>query len=39
MMTEAILLGLLEGESNSVEWKKTGDPEKIVKTLAAFVNF
>ncbi len=37
-MTEQELQKLLSEESSSVEWKKAGDPEQIVKTLAAFAN-
>jgi ATP-dependent DNA helicase RecG len=37
-MTDQDLQRILAGESNSVEWKAGGDPEKIVKTLAAFAN-
>ena len=37
-MNEQELQRLLASESNSVEWKAGGDPEKIVKTLAAFAN-
>ncbi len=29
---------MLGDESNSLDWKKTGDPEDIVETLAAFAN-
>ena len=32
------LQGILRQETNSVEWKKAGDPEQIVKTLVAFAN-
>lgn len=37
-MTEQELQRILREESNSVEWKTGGDPDKIVKTLAAFAN-
>ena len=37
-MTEQELQRMLLAESNSVEWKAGGDPEKIVKTLTAFTN-
>jgi ATP-dependent DNA helicase RecG len=37
-MTDEELQRILREESNSVDWKATGDPEKIVKTLAAFAN-
>jgi ATP-dependent DNA helicase RecG len=37
-MTTQELQKILEGESNSIEWKAGGDPEKIVKTLTAFAN-
>ena len=37
-MTEKELLGILKEESNSLDWKKGGDPENIVETLAAFAN-
>jgi ATP-dependent DNA helicase RecG len=37
-MTLPELEGLLKDESNAVEWKAGGDPEKIAKTLAAFAN-
>jgi ATP-dependent DNA helicase RecG len=37
-MTRAELERLLQHESNAVEWKATGDPEKIVRTLTAFAN-
>jgi ATP-dependent DNA helicase RecG len=37
-MTDQDLRRILAEESNSVEWKAGGDPEKIVKTLAAFAN-
>ena len=37
-MTDQELQRILREESNSVDWKAGGDPEKIVKTLAAFAN-
>lgn len=37
-MTRSELELLLKTESNTVDWKATGDPEKIVKTLAAYAN-
>lgn len=37
-MTRAELELLLQNESNTVDWKATGDPEKIAKTLAAYAN-
>jgi hypothetical protein len=37
-MTEQELQRFLGEESNSVDWKAGGDPEKIVKTLAAYAN-
>ena len=37
-MTEQELQRILREESNSLDWKASGDPEKIVKTLVAFAN-
>ena len=37
-MTEQELAKVLAEESNSMEWKAGGDPEKIVKTLTAYAN-
>ena len=37
-MTRSELELLLRNESNAVDWKATGDPEKIAKTLAAYAN-
>ena len=37
-MTEHELQQLLHQESNRVDWKRGGDPENIVETLAAFAN-
>jgi len=37
-MTGQELQRILHEESNSVDWKAGGDPEKIVRTLAAFAN-
>lgn len=37
-MTRSDLKLLLRNESNSIDWKANGDPEKIVKTLAAYAN-
>lgn len=37
-MTLEQLQSLLASESNTVDWKATGDPEKIVKTLTAYAN-
>ena len=37
-MTRSELELLLKNESNTVDWKATGDPEKIAKTLAAYAN-
>ena len=37
-MTEQELQPLLIQESNSVDWKATGDPENIVETFVAFAN-
>ncbi|MBS1829310.1 MAG: hypothetical protein JST93_28665 [Acidobacteria bacterium] len=37
-MTLSELELLLKNESNTVDWKATGDPEKIAKTLAAYAN-
>jgi ATP-dependent DNA helicase RecG len=37
-MTQQELQGNLRGESNSIEWKRGGDPKEIVKTLVAFAN-
>src|ERR1700689_1159745 len=37
-MTRSELVLLLKIESNTVDWKATGDPEKIAKTLAAYAN-
>lgn len=37
-MTRHELQRLLQVESSRIDWKTTGDPEKIVKTLAAYAN-
>jgi ATP-dependent DNA helicase RecG len=37
-MTRSELDPLLTNESNAVDWKATGNPEKIAKTLAAYAN-
>jgi hypothetical protein len=37
-MTLSELELLLKNESNTVDWKATGAPEKIAKTLAAYAN-